>query len=984
MPPSNAHSSVDTLSIVGIGGSAGSLQPLKCFVANLPADIGAAYVIIIHHPSGEHSHLPEILGPQTAMPVQIVSEGESLLPNRIYVALPDKGWVFYQGQLVRSQKTQTYQASHLPAGRRAGPPYSIDAFFRSLAEETRHRALAIVLSGTGSDGTLGIQAIKSFGGMVMAQDPDTAEFTDMPANAIATGQVDYVMHPVDMPATLSGYLRSKDQRRAALKDYSPSVPPGLMSQILNQVRHCTGHDFSGYKASTLTRRLERRMDLRQTPDPQAYLDYLQSHPEEVSLLSQEFLISVTNFFRDPSVWDTLGEKLLPAMLQQAVRTGQEFRVWVVGCATGEEAFTLAILIRECLINLEEIPEVRIFATDVDQAAIETARKGRYPVGIAHNVSKSRLWKYFSAQNDTYLISREVRDMVVFAEHNALQDPPFTSLNLVTCRNLLIYLERDRQERLLALFRYTLRSDGLLVLGPSESMDYQSEAFSVVEKDARIYRVAEGSLAARLPVMPGLSRFSRQPYQALGNSKATGYVDTLSHNVERLIAMQYGPPAVLINDHGEVVYVHGRIGKFLEPASGPTRNRLLEMARPGLRAPLSQALHKASSGNADYVRQTVPVHTNDEIEPVLLEVQRIQKPTALVGFYLVAFQLFPDSGPIGEFVEARDLATHSDDIGNNATEARLRRELEALRRDKQVAVQEMHAANEELQSMNEELQSMNEEYQSSNEELEAAKEEVESLNQELRSVNMELRHRIDNLTEVNDDLKNLLDSSHLATLFLDEALNIRRFTPAVQDLIAMRPTDIGRPLGELTTRLRYDTLLTDAETVLDTLVPREVKVQTHSGHWYLLRIQPYRSTKNVIRGVVCTFQDIQATQGIARGDAFFRAVMDTVRAPLLVLDTELRVMSANNGFYRTFSLTPEAVAEKSLFYLANGQWDNPELRARLLKVLSQQQAFYDFELSLTTEDLNPVTFWLNACCLESEKGRVMILLTMYRENSGPGS
>ncbi|MCH4565571.1 PAS domain-containing protein [Halomonas sp. EGI 63088] len=993
MPLSNTHSPADALPVVGIGGSAGSLQPLRSFLANLPADTGAAYVIVTHHPSGERSLLPEILGPQTAMPVQMVAEGETLLPNRVYVALPDDGWIFYRGQLVRSRKPQEHPVTHLPvAVRRSGPPHSIDAFFRSLAEEAGHRALAIVLSGTGSDGTLGIQVVKSLSGMVMAQDPDTAEFGDMPANAIATGQVDYVLPPTDMPATLTGYLRSQVHRQAALSGHQPAIPPGLMSQILSRVRHRTGHDFSGYKASTLTRRLERRMDLRQIPDPQAYLDYLQSHPEEVNLLFQEFLISVTNFFRDPPVWTALGKTLLPAMLQQAARTGQEFRAWVAGCATGEEAFTLAILIRECLIDWEQVPEVRIFATDVDQAAIEAARRGRYPAGIAQDLPESYLRRYFSAENDTYRISREeVRDMVVFAEHNALQDPPFTGMDLVTCRNLLIYLERDRQERLLGVFRYALRSHGLLLLGPSESMDHQSEAFSVVDKEARIYRVAEGSLATRLPVMPGPSRFRRLPYEALTESPAVGSVDSLSHSVERLIALQFAPPAVVVNDRGEVVYVHGRIGKFLEPASGPTRNRLLEMARPGLRAPLSQALQRASGGDADHVSREVQVQTNGDTEPVRLEVQRIRMPTALVGFYLVAFHPVPDAGPASGSVEARDPATNIEGtVGDNGdTEARLKRELEALRQDKQVAVEEMRAANEELQSMNEELQSMNEEHQSmneehqsSNEELEAAKEEVESLNQELRSVNAELRNRVDNLTEVNDDLKNLLDSSHLATLFLDEALNIKRFTPAVQVLIAVRPTDIGRPLSELTTKLRYDTLLADAEAVLDTLVPKEVKVQTQSGHWYLLRIQPYRSTRNVIRGVVCTFQDIQVAQGVARGEAFFRAVVDTVREPLLVLDSDLRVVSANDGFYRTFPLTPEAVEGNSLFDLADGQWDNPELRACLLEVLPRQQAFCDFELSVAVGDPEPAHLWLNARRLELEEGTAMILLAMDRQRSAP--
>ncbi|PYG03483.1 two-component system CheB/CheR fusion protein [Thioalkalivibrio sp. ALE21] len=967
MPPPSDDPTVQALPIVGVGGSAGSLQPLQSLLAHLPADTGAAYVIVTHHPRGERSLLPEILGPHTALPVQMVEEGEALAPDRVYVALPDDGWVLVRGQLMRSRDPLERPGN--------GPPHPIDTLFRSLAEGAAHRAIAIVLSGTGSDGTLGVQAIKSREGMVMAHATDTAEFGDMPGNAIATGQVDYVLPAADMPATLTGYLRSRGDRQKALADHAPLIPQNLLARILNQVRQRTGHDFSGYKTSTLHRRLERRMDLRQIVDAEEYLTYLQTHPEEIDLLFQEFLISVTNFFRDPPVWTTLAEKLLPAMLQRAARTGQEFRAWVVGCATGEEAYTLAILVRECIEHWEQAPEVRIFATDVDQAAINIARAGRYPAGIAQDLTEARVRRHFSAENDAYRIGREVRDMVVFAEHNALQDPPFTGLDLITCRNLLIYLERDRQERLLALFRYSLRSQGLLLLGASESPDYHSEAFSVADKESRIFRVPEGGLPSLLPEMPGPSRHHRAlPSQESSDSPATGTGNSLARNVERLLALQFAPPTVVVNDRGEVVYIHGRTGRFLEPASGPARNQILEMARPGLRAPLSQALKDVTGSDTDHVTREVQVQTNGDTEPVRLEVRRIRTPAALSGFRLVALHSVPAVDPAEASIESCATAA-APEGGNTADATRLKRELEALRQDKQFAVKELQSSNEELQSLNEELQSMNEEHQSSNEELEAAKEEVESLNQELRSVNTELQTRVDDLTEANDDLKNLLESTHLAILFLDESLNIKRFTMPAQTLIAVRPSDIGRPLRELTTRLCYDSLEADAEAVLDSLIPREVKVQTQTGHWYLLRIQPYRSTRNVIRGVVCTFQDIQAAQGVARPEAFFRAVVDTVREPLLVLNSELRVVSANDGFYRSFPLTPESVEGRSLFKLADGQWNHPELRALLTEVLPQNKAFHDFELTADFGDPESTGLLLNGRRLELEDDASMILLTM---------
>ncbi len=957
------------LPVVGIGGSAGSLQPLQTFLATLAADSGAAYVIVTHHPQGERSLLPDILARQTALPVQMVEAGEALAPDRIYVALPDDGWVLSRGQLVRSRE--------VGASAERRPPHPIDAFFRSLAEEAGEGALAVLLSGTGSDGALGVQAIKSQGGMIMAQDPETAEFGDMPANAIATGQVDYVLPPPDLPATLVGYLRFRSQRQAPAASRAPAIPEGLLGQILSQVRHRTGHDFSGYKASTLQRRLERRMDLCQITDPRAYLDYLQTHPAESDHLLREFLISVTHFFRDPATWETLGRTLLPAMLQRAARNGQEFRAWVVGCATGEEAYSLAILIRECLGERDQAPEVRIFATDVDRAAIETARVGRYPAGIVRDLGELRLVRFFTAEGDTRRVSREVRDMVVFAEHNALQDPPFTHLDLITCRNLLIYLERDQQERLLAVFRYALRDRGGLLLGPSESPDPESAIFTVEAKEERIYRVDPSAAPARLPEMPGPSRLHRGlPSQPPDTPTAGDDDEGFSHHVERLLALQFAPPAVVVNEGGHVVYIHGRTGRFLEPASGPAQYRLVDMARPGLRAPLSEALGEVAGESAAETSRVVPIQGEDDADRVRLVVRRIETPSALKGFRLVALasaggeEAAPAGGagaPAGEHADTGS--------GDADAEVQLRRALEDARQDKQVAVRELQSANEALRSLNEELQSMNEELQSSNEELEVAKEEVESVNQELRSVNTELQARVDEVTEANDDLKNLLDSTHIATLFLDEALNIKRFTTPVRALIAVRTADIGRPLAELRINLDYDGLVADAESVLDSLVAKEVKVQSAAGHWYLLRIQPYRSTRNVIRGVVCTFQDIQAAQGVARGEAFFRAIVDTVREPLLVLDGDLRVVSANDGFYRTFPLDPEAVEGRSLFDLADGQWDDPELRARLAEVLPRHEAFRDFELSVNGGDAGPVRLRLNARRLQVDEGPAGILLAM---------
>ena len=968
--------------VVAIGASAGGLDPLRTFLDNLPASPGMAFVIITHHPAGETSLLPQILADHTRLPVRSAEAGAALEVDCIYVALPDYGWVLQAGTLVRREPSGGATA---PGGSRSGPPHPIDTFFRSLAGELASQAIGIVLSGTGSDGTLGVKAIKSQSGMIMAQDPDTAEFGSMPDSAIATGLVDYVLPPADMPATLVGYVTAHTRSVSPSGDHLSAIPEGILGEILSRLKSRTGNDFSGYKRSTLLRRIERRMAVHQLEDPDTYLRQIRANPAEADLLFREIIISVTNFFRDPEAWQALADGLLPDLLRSARDQKMTFRAWVAGCATGEEAYTLAILVREALDTLESGPAVQIFATDVDQEAIETARIGRYPTGIADDLTQDRLERFFAAEKRTYRVSREIRDMVVFAEHNILQDPPFTRMDLISCRNLLIYLERDLQKRLLPVLGYALRGPGILVLGTSESPQELTDAFSTIDKKRRIYRIADPEAALRLPDMPSRRRpntMTASPAAWPEKGRREPGVESLSVSIERLLAHQFAPPAVVVNDRGEVVFIHGRTGRYLEPASGPTSNRLVEMARSGLRAPLAKALREVASGGSDQMEIPARVQTDGGTATLQLMVQRIRSPQSLGGLRLVAFRT-PDaatgakevavSTPPAEEKDAASPQAQGDDV------EQLEQELRSVRQDKQMAVDELQSSNEELQSMNEELQSMNEELQSSNEELEVAKEESESLNEELRSVNAELEARVGELSEANDDLKNLLDSTQIATLFLDEDLRIKRFTESARDLVALRDADVGRPIDDLRIKLQYQNLSDDGEQVLRSLIPKEVKVQTTAGHWYLLRIQPYRTTQNVIQGLVCTFQDIQAASPNASNNTFFVGLVNTVREPLLVLDDQLRVTAANDGFYRHFALAPEAVEGASLFELAGGQWDHPELRARLAEVLPASQSFRDFELHVDGVVTGPHRLLLNGRQLEAE-GETMILLAM--EVAGP--
>lgn len=985
--------------IVGIGGSAGSLAPLQALLSNLPADPGAAFVIVTHHPPDQRSLLPEILASSTGLPVTEAEAGQPLEPNHIYVALPDRSWVLEEGALTPKEDAAGEGADSA----RAGPPHPVDRFFRSLAAEEGERAIGIVLSGTGTDGAMGLKAIKSQAGMAMVQDLDSAEFDGMPQSALGTGLVDYTLDPADMPAALVAYLGARARHQASPADQVPAVPEGALREILAVVSGRTGQDFSGYKRSTLVRRLERRMHVHDIEDAAEYLRYLRNNPAEADLLFKEVIISVTNFFRDPEAWESLAREVLPEQLQAAAAEGRPFRAWVVGCATGEEAYTLAILVRECLAGLESRPSVQVFATDVDQEAIETARAGRYPAGIAADLSPERLAKFFIAEEDSYRVSKELRDMVVFAEHNVLQSPPFPRLDLVSCRNLLIYLERDLQKRLLPLFRYVLRPRGALFLGPSETPEDLTNHFRAVDHAWRIYRVNPDAEPAPLP--PRLRSEGQHWSGALGGTSAAPEpgepAEGLTRAVERLLAGQFAPPSVLINDRGEAVYVHGRTGQFLEPAAGPAQSVLLDMARPGLRAPLSQALREVGSGDSEKVEHVAHVQTNGSTREVCVAVQRLRSPRTLGGFRLVSFRppasaeggipasAGPGGPPSGESPQGE---------ADPASEVeRLERELAATRQDKQITVEELQSSNEELQSMNEELQSMNEELQSSNEELEVSKEEVESLNEELRSVNAELESRVSELSETNDDMKNLLESTHIATLFLDEDQQIKRFTEAARELVALRNADVGRPIGELSTNLRYQDLTRDASEVLRTLSPKDVEVQTEAGHWYLLRIMPYRTTQNVIKGLVCTFQDIQRAKHLEHSEAFFRAIVDTVREPLLVLDADLRVVSANDGFYRTFPLAPGDIQGRSLFEVGEGQWNHPELQSLLLEVLPERKSFKDFELEVRFPGRGAQRLLLNGRILDPREdgtearqdGREMVLLAMdvlggQRHEEGEGS
>jgi two-component system CheB/CheR fusion protein len=685
------------------------------------------------------------------------------------------------------------------------------------------------------------------------------------------------------------------------------------------------------------------------------------------------LITVTNFFRDPEAFQALEEEVIPRLLERPA--DQPVRVWVPGCATGEEAYSIAILLREQMEQMQKIfEEVQIFATDIDSEAIEKARAGVYPDGIAADVSPKRLSRFFTQQNSAYHVNKTIRDMLIFAEQNVIGDPPFSRIDLISCRNLLIYLDSKLQKEVLPLFHYSLRSDGFLFLGTSESVGEFTDLFETVDSKHRIFQCQEPAVARRplldFPTPPLLEGAAAADVPGAGEvEEEVGFREV----VEQSLLQHHTPSCALVDDKGEVLYFHGRTGKYLEPAPGEATLNVLRMAREGLKLELTTALRKAREQGQPVHYRDLKVKLNDDYQPINLTVRPVKEPSNMRGVFLV---LFEDVAP-GEDVEIVE-KTGEPIEDKDRRIAQLERELRAKEEYLQTTVEELETSNEELKSTNEELQSSNEELQSTNEELETAKEEAQSINEELRTVNAELEQKVEELTQVNNDIKNLLAGTGVGTIFLDEHLCIQRFTPAAAEVMNLIQADVGRPVGHITSNLvGYDDLIEDAQQVLDTLQPVEREVRIEGGDWYMLRIRPYRTQQNAIEGVVLTFVDVtelkRAEREMEAARDYAQSIVETVREPLVILDADLRVDSANRSFYQTFQTAPEEAEGKLLYELGEGQWDIPELRELLEEILPRETVFNDYEVELDFAGLGRRTMLLNAREVRRVEGKERLIL-----------
>jgi two-component system CheB/CheR fusion protein len=950
--------------IVGVGASAGGLEAFRQLLQALPDDTGMAYVLV-QHLSPEHvSVLAELLAKSSLMRVCEIVDGMAVEANRVYIIPPDRDVALSDGKLTLVPRTTT-RGLHMP----------VDHFLRSLAEAQRGKAIGVILSGTGSDGTLGLKAVKGEGGIAFAQEPSSAAHDGMPRSAIASGCVDLVLEPQLIAQELARLGRHPyvvapplvARRPVPVASSGASERDGL-GKVLSIIRSTTGADFSSYKLATIERRVVRRMALASIEGMDEYARHLQEHPEEVQALYQDCLITVTSFFRDPEAFEALRDHVLPALLRDRAPESP-IRVWVPGCATGEEAYSIAICLLERAGELSDPPPLQVFATDISEGTLEKARSGTYLETIAQDVSPERLRRFFTRVTGGYQVTKTVRDLCVFARHNLIKDPPFSHLDLISCRNVLIYLEPDLQQRVLAAFHYALHRGGFLTLGRSETVRALGHQFSVVDKQQRIYVRNDGGATPSFGWAVPRERAGREApaaraWAALRQRPRTN----LPGEADRLLLARYAPAGVVVDEGLEILEFRGDTAPYLEHRQGQAGLGLLRMARKGLLHDVRKAVEQARRLGAAVLEENVPLREGEKLRRIDVEAIPLPGPTGN-GCLLVTFK--ERGSRAGRAEKPVLLPAQRRGDAKQPPAARLRKENAELRDELQESAQHLHTimqeherASEELQSANEEVLSTNEELQSINEELETAKEELQSANEELSTVNQELQERNRQLGSVNDDLLNLLTSVNLALVIVGRDLRLRRFTPAAEKLFGLTHTDVGRPLGDLRSSFDTPKLEADVLETIDTMQAKEREVVDREGRFYTLQIRPYRTRENRIDGAVVVLFDID---GLKRALEDANAIVDTAREPLVILDGDLHVERANQSFYDLFAVSAEETEGRLLHELGDGQWVTAELRRTLQQVLPHEARVEDYVLDHEFPRIGRRTMVLSARKLHYAKG-----------------
>ena len=967
--PPNRPAQSGSFPIVGVGASAGGLEAFTELLQNLPQKTGMAFVLVQHLDPAHGSALREILARTTKIPVIEVTDAMLVEPDHVYVIPPNASMVI-EGESLRLVPRTLTRGQHLP----------INYFFQSMAEELGRRAIGVILSGTASDGAEGCTAIKVAGGITFAQDETSARYGSMPRSAVSAGCIDFVLPPK---------LISRELTRIGKHPYiTPAQPEGVepgkeMTALFTLIHRASGVDFTDYKQTTLQRRIKRRMVLHKLESLKEYLAYIKETPGELNELYRDLLIHVTSFFRDTEAFKALRKLVFPKLLERRKPTDSPIRIWIPGCSSGEEVYSIAIVLLEYLWeHAADLPvtsaaskELQIFATDLSDQALDRARSGVYSESAVAEISPERLKRFFVRVDRGYQIHKSIRDMCIFAKQNVANDPPFSNLDLISCRNLLIYLGPDLQKRVIPTLHYALKDDGYLMLGESESLGPYASDFTLIDKKNKIYRKKRTSLtAARLfSYVSDLDYSFGKREDKLSTVSETGF--TVEKEIERILVDHFVPASVVVNEAMEIVQFQGRTGAYLEPPAGQPTFSLSKMAREGLLIDLRSALSKAIKTNATVRKEGVRVKSNGGTRDVTLEVIPIRTPGSSERFYIIVFLDEPVDTRAGTRVKTREQRT-ARKKADSSREKELTHEVTQLREQLQFLIEERDTAAQAYKTANEEVLSANEELQSTNEELETAKEELQSSNEELTTLNEELHNRNTELSATNSDLVNLLTSVNVPVLMLGYDLRIRRFTPPAQKLLNLLPGDLGRNIGEIRSNIEVDNLGKIIRETVDSATAHELEVRDNEGTWYLVRVRPYKTLDNKIDGAVVTFQDIDALKRtVTEGQNYADALIENAREGILVLNADLRVTVANRAFYRSFQVPPQKTEGRMIFDLGNGQWNIPQLRELLGEIVGKNSRIDDFLVRHDFPHLGKRTMLLNARRIEPHKGRQLILLSI---------
>jgi len=952
----------DSFPIIGIGGASGCLPAFEAFFKHMPLSAGMAFVAVIHEDPKENLDYFDILKTYTTMPVSLVADGMKVARNQVYLAPAGFDVGIHKGHLLVFKSNQG-----------KGANMSVDYFLQSLAEDQWNMAVGIIFSGNGADGETGIRMIKEKLGMAMVQEPENADYPGMPLAAIKSHTVDYILPPEDMPSKLIQYL-NHPALRTSLDEDSESYKSNTVhiQKILLLLRTHTGHDFSLYKKNTVARRIERRIAFHQVPDYEQYVNYLRENPGEIDVLFNELLIGVTKFFRDKPAFKALRKHLYPLLGRK--KPEEPIRIWIAGCSTGEEAYSVAILITEYLdtLNIMPKPKAQIFATDLDANAIDVARAGFYFSNIAAELTSQQLERFFIKKNSGYTVKKEIREMIVFAQHNLIKDAPFTKLDLLCCRNVLIYLTGDLQKKIIPIFHYSLNVPGLLFLGPAESISSFQDIFNDVDSKWKLFERKEGVAA--------IGKLLDFPFHVASQDRITKTelpaktrkANPIAEHFNKVLLASHTPPSLLLNAKGEIIYVNGSTGRFIQLQPGEAVMNIHRMIREELKYVLGNALHQVMANKSKVEISDVKLKDQHKATLVSMVVEYLHEP-ALKGMLLVTF--FEKAG--------LRKATRKAGQHNKVTDGEvdeLEKELIYTKQQLHNTIEQMEISLEELKSTNEELQSTNEELQSTNEEALTTKEEMQSLNEELMTINLQYQTKAEELTQLNNDIKNLLDNIEIGTIFLDNQLNILRFTPQITKLFNVITSDIGRSITHIVSNFEYPAIEDTINEVIQTLTGRELEVKTKTNDWYNLRIMPYRTTDNFISGAVLTFTKITPLKSMsAQIDAltsYSHSTIEQIEDAAILLDAERKVIAANKLFLKLFHLSSSEINELSFLEIVNNKWDMKILSDKLSASAPVEAHFYEQH---HFNGIGTLNLEISIKKVDSKEENSNILILRFKEN-----